>query len=454
MRVDQLVLEGNRQTRIALGTIERAVISLAALIGTHAVLALAMKSSSMLATAHSMMTITVALAIAAFSKRLYWIACAAAYLVGSEVLWRMCDAAGPWELSKFGVAAALLVGLVRMRHYVLPGSVVIYGLLFVPGIIYSVMRMIHMPLLSRLSAHLSGPLALAVCVCFFLNCRLTKEEVNRVLLALVIPISSVCFIAAHGTFSRNIKFGSQSLHAAAGDFGPNQVASVLGLAALVLMLYLVRTPTGLWRKLLLGGVTMACLGQSVMTLSRGGIYASIGAFVPAVLFLLGDNKSRKRALISVVVAIVLGSTVVYPLLDEYTGGAITRRFSEKGMSGREALLNADIEVWLKNPVFGVGVGRSQLFHSHFLMTHNEFARCLSEHGMFGLAAIITLAMVALQRMITCRSMEERALAAALITWSALFLFVNGMRLAAPSLTFGLAMVTIQPDDEGVSYFHS
>jgi hypothetical protein len=447
MSLNQLVLGIDRESHIVENAVDRSVIVLAALLGAHAVLALAMKSSSMLATAHSMITITAALAVAAFGRRLYWIACAAAYLAGAEVLWRMCDAAGPWELSKFGIAAVLLVGHLRMRHYV------IYGLLLVPGIIYSAVRMIHMPLLSRLSAHLSGPLALAVCVSFFLNCRLTKQEINRVLLALAIPISSVCFIAAHGTFSRNLRFGSQSLHAAAGDFGPNQVASVLGLAALVLMLYLVRTPTGLWRRLLLSGVTVACLGQSVMTLSRGGIYASIGAFVPAVFFLIGDKKSRKRTLAIVAVAMLLGATIVYPLLDEYTDGAITRRFSEKGMSGREALLNADIEVWLQNPVFGVGVGRSQLFHSHFLMTHNEFARCLSEHGIFGLAAIITLAMIALQRMITCRSMEERALAAALITWSVLFLFVNGMRLAAPSLTFGLAMIAIQPDDEDPSYCH-
>jgi O-antigen ligase len=337
-----------------------------------------------------------------------------------------------------------------MRHYVLPGPAVLYAVLLVPGVIYSAVRMIHMPLLSRLSAHLSGPLALAVCITFFMNCRLTGQELNRVLLALMLPISSVCAIAAHGTFSRNVSFGSQSLHAAAGDFGPNQVASVLGLAALVLMLYLVRTPTGLWRKLLLAGVTIACLGQSALTLSRGGLYASIGAFVPAMFFLIGDSKSRTRTLASVAVAVSLGVMIIYPLLDGYTEGAITRRFSDRGMSGREALVNADIEVWLEHPIFGVGIGRSQLFHSHFLMTHNEFTRCLSEHGLFGVAAIITLALIALKRMVACRTMEERALAAALITWSGLFLLVNGMRLAAPSFTFGLALLSIQPNDENVS----
>jgi hypothetical protein len=423
---------------------------LAALFMGHALLALAMKRSESLATLHSALSIVAVLWVAILGPRLYWIVCAAAYLVGSEVLWRMCGAAGPWELSKFGITIVFIIGLIRMRKYTIPAPAVIYLGLLVPGVIIASLRVIHMSVLARLSTHMSGPLALAACLCFLLNCRLAKQEINRVLLAISIPIFSICFVAAEGTFTRQINFRTQSVYEAAGDFGPNKVSAVLGLGTLVIMLYMVRTPLGLWRKALVGMVAIACLGQSALTLSRGGIYASVGAFFPAMFFLAGDGKSRKRMLITATVSIILGVTVIYPFVDEYTGGAVTRRFNEKGMTGREALMNADIQVWLENPLFGVGVGRSQLYHptrdGSRLMTHNEFTRSLSEHGLLGLTALLVLGLTAVNRLITARTMEERALAASLITWSALFLYVNGMRLAAPTFTFGLAMTSIRPEN--------
>jgi hypothetical protein len=244
------------------------VLPLAILFAAHAFLALAMKSSSTLATIHSVVTIVAVIGVAMLGPRLYWIVCAGAYLVGSEVLWRMCGAGGPWELSKFGITTIFVIGLIRMQKYTLPAPAVMYLLLLVPGAIITILKVIHMSILSRLSAHMSGPLALTACLCFLINCRLSKDHINKVLLAAAIPIFSICFVAAHGTFSRNISFRTQSVYEASGDFGPNQVAAVLGLGALVLMLYLVRTPLGLWHKLLIAVVIVACLGQSALTLSR------------------------------------------------------------------------------------------------------------------------------------------------------------------------------------------
>jgi hypothetical protein len=424
-------------------------VSLAALVALHAVLGLAMKSSPTVATLFSLATIVAALGIATFATRLYWIACAAAYIVGSEVLWRMSGAAGLWEIGKYASSVVLIIGLVRMRSYILPAPAVMYLMFLTPGVIITFFRVIYTSPVSRISTHFSGPLALAVCVCFFLNCRMTKTELNRILLALAIPTTSVCFIAARGTFNRNIRFGSQALDAAAGDFGPNQVSAMLSLGALALFLYLLTSPTGLWRKLLLGGVIVACLGQSTLTLSRGGFYAFAGAAAPALFFLMGDAKSRNRVIVITLVGMMLAAFVVFPYLDRYTGGAIARRFEEKGMTGRERLMNIDIEIWFDNPVFGVGLGRSQFFHPVMggipVMTHNEFTRVLSEHGIFGVFALAMLGVAATQRMVVARTMQERGMAAALIVWALLFMFVNGMRLAAPSFAFGLAMLAVRPE---------
>jgi hypothetical protein len=263
---------------------------------------MAMRSSATVATLYSAMAIAGALLVAAFGPKIYWIAMAAAYIVGSEVLWRMTEAAGPWEIGKLATAAISLIGLVRLRRYIIPVAPAIYLLLMTPGAFITCIRTMGVSPFPRLATHFSGPVAVTMATCFFLNCRVTKIEFNRILLAAAIPISSVSFLAARGTFSSTVHFGNQSLSETSGGFGPNQVSAMLSFGTVAFSLYLFSTPTGLWRKLLALAIILACLGQSALTLSRGGFYTYVGAMLPAMIFFAVDGKSRLRVLVSVAAA--------------------------------------------------------------------------------------------------------------------------------------------------------
>jgi hypothetical protein len=276
------------------------------------------------------------------------------------------------------------------------------------------------------------------------NVRLTRAQINQVLLALTLPISGVVFIAGYGTFTKPINFGTQSLHDASGDFGPNQVSSILGFGALLLILYLLRTQTGVYRKLLLVSVIVALLGQCALTFSRGGLYAAVCSLVASAFFYGRDRRTQKKIIYGLLGLAIVGALVLFPLLNSFTRGALEKRFEETGLTGREVLMKIDFDLFLENPVYGVGVGLSQYFHpmlgTQYIMNHNEFTRMLCEHGLFGVLALLVVITLPIGRLFSATTNEDRAFVVALYTWCALFLFVNGFRISAPSFCFAFALV--------------
>jgi len=47
--------------------------------------------------------------------------------------------------------------------------------------------------------------------------------------------------------------------------------------------------------------------------------------------------------------IVLSFAVAYPVVDEFTGGSLTDRYSEETTTGRTELIEEDITFWTENP---------------------------------------------------------------------------------------------------------
>ncbi len=138
-----------------------------------------------------------------------------------------------------------------------------------------------------------------------------------------------------------------------------------------------------------------------------------------------------------------------PQLDLFTGGALSARFTDSRLTHRDRLAQADLQIWAENPVFGSGpsVSRSQralLSGRASSIAHTEFTRLLSDHGSFGLVAILLLLSICLERFRLANTVEGRALVLGFIGWSVLYMLVNGMRLVAPSLLFGLACVKLRP----------
>ena len=118
------------------------------------------------------------------------------------------------------------------------------------------------------------------------------------------------------------------------------------------------------------------------------------------------------------------------------------------MSGREQLAEADWEVFMEFPVFGVGVGISNYFHPGGATAHTEYTRALAEHGLLGVAAYLSLLWLLLRRAAAILEAREsrpyRGLLLALLVWPLTYMVVNAMRTSAPGLSIGMAFLTVLP----------
>jgi len=370
-----------------------------------------------------------------------------AYIVGAEVLWRMNESVLPYESSKYAVALISVITLVRIRKYTIPKTAAIYFLLLLPALFVSYGTLSGEALRAGISFNFSGPLSLFAAVCFFANITLLPEEWKVLLLAALAPMMGITTIAARGTFlNPDIQFATESVHDASGGFGPNQVSAVLGVGALLAIHYVLNSQNRRKQWVLIL-VALFFIMQAALTFSRGGLVAAVLALAPVVFFKMRESRERGRLLIWGAILLAFCGLVLYPLLDGYTAGALTARYSIKDLNGREDLMAADVVIWGHNPVFGVGVGGSAFAHMALYgqpaATHNEFTRLLAEHGLFGLAAILVIALMAAGVVMKAPTLQEKSYASSFLLWSILFSGANSMRIAAAGFIFGLAFVRLK-----------
>lgn len=395
---------------------------------------------------------------AAVSGRVERAAQAAAYIAGAEVLWRMTGAGLFWEFGKYALILIFVAAIVRSPGWRVPALALVYFLVLLPSCVLTLQALEAEEARRQISFNLSGPLALAASVWFFANCRLTLRECAQVLLAYVLPLVSVVTITVMATyFSGPIVFGTNSNFASSGGFGPNQVASSLGLGVLFGVLLLALAPElAVGGRLFLLAVVVVCGMQSAMTFSRSGLMLTLLAGLVGVLFLRRDPKVVLRVVVGSLAGYVLVAWVVSPALDSFTGGALSRRFESRNLSHRDDLVLADLAIWFESPVGGSGPGvakseRAARTHASSI-AHTEFSRLLSDHGLFGIVAMGLLLAMGLRMLRTAEPGGHRAFVAVMVAWSLVYMAVNGMRLVAPSLLLGLGAMRWRVRAPGRRYF--
>jgi O-antigen ligase len=152
----------------------------------------------------------------------------------------------------------------------------------------------------------------------------------------------------------------------------------------------------------------------------------------------------------VAVLAALGYFVIWPRLDEFTSGGLSARFQDTNTTGRDDLSMEDLKLFARHPLLGVGPGRSAFEHDLGLAAHTEFSRLLAEHGLFGCAWMLVMALAAYRNVKRGRSPYERGFSVAMMTWGFLFMANSAMRLVAPCLTFGMGFVQLLSADQGVA----
>jgi O-antigen ligase len=194
------------------------------------------------------------------------------------------------------------------------------------------------------------------------------------------------------------------------------------------------------------------VAQAALTLSRGGLWAGLGAITVASLFLARDRQMRTVLIFIAIVGFLLLNFVALPALDEFTGDVVTSRLQDFDLTGRDQIMRADWIIFQRNPLFGVGPGQSYNLHDltfRASAAHNEYTRLLAEHGSLGLAALLILFVLAGRLLTRPQRPFAKGFTFATVTYALLFLFHSAMRLAAPAYLFGLAAVTLvlEPEDD-------
>ena len=374
---------------------------------------------------------------------------AVAYIVGAEVLWRMAGVSIYWELGKYGSALIFGIALLGLRFRHRSTLPILYFVALIPG---GVMTLISQPdpeiARNMLSSGLSGPFFLAVSGVFFANVEVTKLGIRRIIATMILPLVSVAFVTLFYTVSADqIQFTGESNMATSGGWGPNQVSSMLGAGAFAAMLLLLIFHNSLWEKLFLGAVALLMTAQSVMTFSRGGMYAALGATAAAALVLLLHAPATTiRRFGPIVLASVIFMGFIFPFMDNWTAGSLSDRFEDTQGTHRSEIVEADFNIFLENPLYGVGVGNAYSLRQQYIdrkaMSHTEFTRLLSEHGLFGVFALFLLSIMAFTNITKQKTMFDRAFVIGAAVWACLFMANAGMRLAAPSFMWGLTFITI------------
>jgi O-antigen ligase len=423
----------------------------------HIPLALVMHKMAFVSTLHAVATLSIGLFWVLSDRRIERVAYIGAYIMGSEVLWRMTGATLFWEGVKYALALIFVLAIFRWKLFKGSFSPLFFFLLLIPSVLVTFLDLDFSQARDFISFNLSGPLVLAVSIWFFSNIRLPAEKLSRLFWFMISPMLAIGTIALFGTVTATtITFGERSNFVTSGGFGPNQVSAMLGLAAfLVFFLYSLAGKRGrLFPRILLLGLIILFAGQSAMTFSRTGVYLASGSMAVAFFFLLRDARARLRGVAVMMVVFLIGNFLLLPFFDKFTEGAFSRRYASIDPTGREDIAKADIELWQENLALGVGIGQAKLRRTssrlYGFAAHTEFTRLLAEHGSFGLLAIVMLLLMAFRNIRRTRDPREKALSLSLMTWSVLFMMVSAMRLSASAFIFGLAFAIVNFDEKDLS----
>ena len=398
--------------------------------------------------------------------KLFWALSGAAYFTGAEVFLRMTKSFIFYETGKYGVMLFCLLGMFFIGFKRNAAPYLIYFLLLLPAV-WVAYDQLSFDLNFRKSVlfNLSGPICLSVAAVFTFGRTLKLEQLLKVLDFVVYPlIAMTVYVILYTPSDKEVFINTASNVAASGGFGANQVSTVLGMGFFILLTRFFLPYKNVvvhWSMMLF----MALMGyRALLTFSRGGVLVGllVGAIFIGIYFLTVSLKTKTTITMKLMV-LFFGAILLWGYSEVQTGGMITNRYTNKDALGREKedittgrgdLAEAELDAFKENPIFGLGVGRVRGYFEEeigvTLPTHNEVTRMFSEHGLFGILALLTLIFAPIITKLQGRKN--------IYFWSfLLFWFLtishSSMRIAAPAFIYALCLLNIDYAPEKKAIVH-
>ena len=384
----------------------------------------------------------------------------AAYLAAGEVFLRMTDGVILYETGKYGVILLLVLGVfVGKFKQKFSVSLTFYLLLLLLGIIFT-----RVPegeyIRKTIAFNLSGPFVLGITGLYFYKRSITKENLMNALFFMILPLfSMVTYLYFKTPDLKDIVFGGAANFATSGGFGPNQVATAIGLGIFIIAVFILMKERITGFLLLDVFLLLYFIYRGLLTFSRGGLITGVIALICFSLFYTLYKKISLTSFITYVGIVVVFTIGIWLFTSNITGGMLDNRYTGKNASGvqkedissgRGDILAEQIKSFTENPL-GIGVGNGKYKRQGAIgnvtaASHNEVGRLIEEHGIIGFIILLLLLLLPLANFWYGNNYQRAFISAFYIFW---FLTINhsAMRIAFPGFIYGLSLINIIHEKE-------
>lgn len=380
----------------------------------------------------------------------------AAYLVGVEVFLRMTGGNLNNEYVKFLVVFFMFIGVIYSNF---SNYVFIYAfslILLFPAVLITISQGDFIIDIKKvLVFNLSGPVCLVFCAIYTFQRKISFSQLQNILISMGLPIiTTASYLFLYNPSVKDVVTGTQSNFETSGGFGPNQVSTILGLGIFIFFTQLILFSKNKIETILNGVLLIFVSYRAIVTFSRGGVLTAIVMIIGLliVLFFFSSTKGKKKfTYVFALTGLMTAGIWTYSSLQ--TKGLIEKRYANQDaigrvkkdrLGGREQIMDAEVALFLEEPILGVGAGMSKYRRIKLLgeevASHNEITRTLSEHGIFGLFSLLILFIVPFILYITNR--QHLYFLSFFIFW---LLTINhaAMRIAAPAFMYALCLLFVQ-----------
>ncbi|MEX0996701.1 MAG: O-antigen ligase family protein [Flavobacteriaceae bacterium] len=379
---------------------------------------------------------------------------AAAYITGAELFFRMTGGAFFYESGKYLVILFLLMGIFLNGTSKKTIPYWIYLFLLVPGVLFSAMNLNYdTNIRTTIAFNISGPVTVGIVGIYCFYRKISAKRIHHIFLAILLPIITLTFYLFVYTPSiRDSLSGTASNFAASGGFGPNQVATIMGLGAIILFIRLFTIKSRLVNIIDLFLLAFVCY-RGLVTFSRGGMISALICCVAffIIYFYMSDALTKAKLLPKIVgilgilfITWLFTSIQTLGLLDKrYNNQDAAGRVKQDVTTGRAELMATELDAFFGAPLTGVGIGKIKEYREEktgvSIATHNELSRLISEHGVPGLIALFILVVSPLFYWL---AYKPSVYFFAFYFFWLLTISHSSMRLAASGFIYGLCLLYI------------
>ncbi len=380
---------------------------------------------------------------------------AAAYVVGSEVFLRMTGGNPLYEISKYEVMIFIFIGMYFSGFSKSATPYWVFIILLIPGVVLSTFVLnFDTDIKNAIAFNISGPACLAVSSLYTYKRKILIDQMNSILLCIGLPIvSCMTYLSFYTPNIRDTITSTQSNFETSGGFGPNQVATVLGLGMFIFFSRIILESKTKFMVILNLIIALNISYRGIITFSRGGMITGFLMIILLLFFLYTKSNFTGRTKLNyliVLLAIAMIATWTYTsfqtrgLIDKrYANQDASGRVKESKFTGREEVALGEIDAFLDNPIFGVGVGKGVEVRFEktgvSTLSHDEITRMLAEHGTLGIFGLLILFFTPLFLYI------DNKFNMYLLCFVAFWFFtINhaAMRTAAPAFVYSLSLFNV------------